>query len=620
MLLYELLTGARPLTLEGKTPLEVERALTAATISPPSRRLKIRHGDDLDSIVLTALRAQPERRYASAGQLGEDIARFLDGQPVLAKPDTLAYRARRFVGRNRATVAAAALFVASLAGFGVVAGWQAERAAAQRDAARGERDKAEQVVGVLVDLFESSNPTLHPDGDKVSVRQFLLDAEPRVLERLQGQPAIRARLQQVFGLMFAARDQYREAEEALEQALDEQRRLLGPDHPDAIESLYQLGVLFEQKGNEVRARPLLAEALERCRRVYGEEHAKTARSLATLVSDSLEEGRANLEQALAIRRRVLAPNHPDIAENLAQLAQYHDRKGDMPKARLLYAEALAAFPTPAERRHATAIRVLSDYAALLGAMNEYAEAEALLRESLLLAREIFGSDSMAVAQRLNNLAVNLVSQGHPVEAEQLFREAYQRHAAVLGEEHWRTSNVARNVGAILALQQRYPEALPWLDRALAGVRRSPSPTNARLELSLEGRRAVILLRLGRGAEAITALESAAAALLAANRDDTRAVQTDIWMFYALALIETGRPADAEAPARQALAALDPLGASHPNRACAECLLGWALVLTDRHEEGRAALAHCLPLYRTWGLADRPMVAAIDRLLAATAEE
>ena len=79
-----------------------------------------------------------------------------------------------------------------------------------------------------------------------------------------------------------------------------------------------------------------------------------------------------------------------------------------------------------------------------------------MRESLLLARSIFGSDSLATAYRLNNLAVNLVSRGHAEEAEQLFRESYERHVALLGEEHWRTSNVARNIGAVLALEERTP--------------------------------------------------------------------------------------------------------------------------------------------------------------------
>jgi eukaryotic-like serine/threonine-protein kinase len=621
VLLYELLTGVRPLALDGKTPAEMEREIASATIRPPSERVSTRHGDDLDCIVLTALRAQPELRYESAGQLGEEIARFLDGRPVLARPDRLAYRTSRFIGRNRAAVLGAALVAASLAGFGVVAGWQEHRAAAERDAARTERDKAEKVVGVLVDFFETSNPNLHPGGDDLSVRQFLVDAQPRVLERLQTQPVVAARMQQVFGLIHAARDQYAEAETALEQALAAERRLLGPDHPEAIDSLYHLGRLYEHKGQTERARALFAEALERSRRVFGEDHEVTARSLAALASPTrVDEGSSFLRRALEIRGRVLPPDHPDIAENRAQLAHFHALRGDESEARRLYAQTLATFRTPAARRHPTAIRIMGDFAELLNQLDEYAEAEVLLRESLELARAAFGSDSSVVADRLNGLAVNLAIQGHHVEAERIFRESYGLHAALFGEDHWRTSNVARNVGALIALQERYAEALPWLDKAIGTLRRGSPYAASQLLLSLEGRRATILLHLGRGEEAVRALESAAAALEAMRNVDARSVQIDLWMFHAMALIETGRPAESEAPARQALAALDHLGAQHPKRAGAECLLGWSLVLTDRREAGQATLARCLPLYRGWGLADPTMVAHIDRLMAGGSPE
>ena len=63
-----------------------------------------------------ALRKEPERRYQSAEQLAEDLRRFEEGYPVLARPDTRGYRARKFVGRNKLPLAAAALLLVTLAG------------------------------------------------------------------------------------------------------------------------------------------------------------------------------------------------------------------------------------------------------------------------------------------------------------------------------------------------------------------------------------------------------------------------------------------------------------------------------------------------------------------------
>ena len=75
---------------------------------------------------------------------------------------------------------------------------------------------------------------------------------------------------------------------------------------------------------------------------------------------------------------------------------------------------------------------------------------------------------------------------------------------MLGETHWRTINVARNLAAVLALQRRYAEALSWLDEAIAALGPAPHPTSTQ-DVSLAGRRAQILLRLQRPDEAMRAL-------------------------------------------------------------------------------------------------------------------
>ena len=113
---------------------------------------------DLNRIVLTALRDEPERRYVSAGQLGEEIGRFLDGRPVLAQPNGGLCAGTFIERRHRMGVAAAATLICCLTAFGVVATVQARALATQGRVAREERDKAERIVRLLVELFESTNP------------------------------------------------------------------------------------------------------------------------------------------------------------------------------------------------------------------------------------------------------------------------------------------------------------------------------------------------------------------------------------------------------------------------------------------------------------------------------
>jgi non-specific serine/threonine protein kinase/serine/threonine-protein kinase len=103
---------------------------------------------DLDNIVLMALRKEPQRRYASAEQLAEDIRRHQEGLPVIARPNTFSYIAAKFIRRNRAAVAAAALVLIALIGGVIATTWQAR-------VARAERARAEKRFGDVRQLANS---------------------------------------------------------------------------------------------------------------------------------------------------------------------------------------------------------------------------------------------------------------------------------------------------------------------------------------------------------------------------------------------------------------------------------------------------------------------------------
>ena len=154
VLLYELLTGVRPYRIQSLLLHEITRAICEVEPERPSRRLaelarahqifiaaepaKLRRQltGDLDNIVMTALAKEAARRYRSAEQLSEDIARYLDGQPVTARPQTLGYRVGKFVQRHRVGVVISVSLMLMLlmgAGFGL---WRAREIAAQQRQAR----------------------------------------------------------------------------------------------------------------------------------------------------------------------------------------------------------------------------------------------------------------------------------------------------------------------------------------------------------------------------------------------------------------------------------------------------------------------------------------------------
>ncbi len=630
VVLYELVAGVRPVA-EGALDEAEGSEGVPTTLTPPSEALRrsTRPGEpdhrwrarriqgDLDRIILTALREEAERRYASAGQLGEEIGRFLDGRPVLAQPDTVGYRFRKFVGRNRLAVFTSAVFVASVSVFGGVSAWQARVLAEQRRVAQIERDTSEQVVRVLVDLFETTNPSVRPDGDQMPVGEFLRGSQARSVDLLRDSPAVRARLQHVFGLIHQTRGQYRLARQALEEALEERRRLAGPDAAEALESLQALGEVCHEAGDEERSRALLEESLERHRRVYGDEHARTARAidaLATVVARrDLEKGGELWRRALDMRRAVLPADHPDLAQSLSSLAGYHFDRHEYERARDLYREALSVFPRPEDRRRPITIAIMSALATVLGQLNAQGEAEALQREAIDLGRQVLGPESATVANLLNDLGTTRAVAGHHLAAERSFRAAFETHRSLFGEGHWRTRNVARNVGRALALQQRYSEALSWMDRANAAPA-GGEPTDDFGRWGLRAQRAQVLFHLGRRDEGLAEASVAVEALQQST--DGRAAWTLALARVILGrmLVEAGRPREAEPVLTAAHHYFVGDESEHARRAEASCELGRARVLQGGSPPDWRRIEECLPIYRSWGLADRDSVAALERLL------
>jgi non-specific serine/threonine protein kinase/serine/threonine-protein kinase len=122
VLLYELLAGRRPYAVKTDSMEEIVRAVCRTEPPPPSATVDGRTRErsqlkgDLDTIVMKALRKDPARRYPSVQELWEDLRRYLEGLPVHARPDTVRYRASKFVGRHRTAVAAAAVVLLALVG------------------------------------------------------------------------------------------------------------------------------------------------------------------------------------------------------------------------------------------------------------------------------------------------------------------------------------------------------------------------------------------------------------------------------------------------------------------------------------------------------------------------
>jgi eukaryotic-like serine/threonine-protein kinase len=190
VILYELLTGARPHKPRGDGSLSLLQAITDTDVAAPSASLMTRTGSvrikpaalkgDLDTIVLKALNREPARRYASAQALKEDLERFLALQPIVARPDARLYRLGKFVRRHRATVALSALALVAILGFAAHSALSATRAERARVVAEQEAARAQAVQNFLTDLFANQRPDV-AQGRAISAKDLLDDAERRLM-------------------------------------------------------------------------------------------------------------------------------------------------------------------------------------------------------------------------------------------------------------------------------------------------------------------------------------------------------------------------------------------------------------------------------------------------------
>jgi eukaryotic-like serine/threonine-protein kinase len=244
VVLYELLTGHRPYRIEIFT--DFQKVLSQEQPSKPSSmvlrieeitteggpirilpqevaearseslsKLKNRLDGDLDNIVLKALNKVPNRRYASVEQFSEDIGRYLQGLPVSARKDSLRYRAGKFINRNKAGVAAAALVLLTLISALVVSLWQAGVARRERDAAHQQKIKAERISEFLAAALDYSDPTSAVPGGKnrrdATISEMLDDLAPRIQSELGDQLDVRASLQRTIGVAYLSQTRVTEA-------------------------------------------------------------------------------------------------------------------------------------------------------------------------------------------------------------------------------------------------------------------------------------------------------------------------------------------------------------------------------------------------------------------------
>ena len=280
VLLFELLTGTRPLTFASRGATEIARVVCGQTAPRPSAaaasnpRFARQIAGDLDTIVLAALEKDPARRYASVDHLSDDLRRFLERRPVLARPATWRYRARRLVRRHRAATAAAAMSVVIVAGFAIAL------AVAGRRAAR-ERDAAERVTTMLVHLL-SASPAPSSAPATITPRDLVDRGIDQVRRDLRDEPALQARLFEALGAIYAGLGLVDRAQAALQESVAAGQAAGAEDSQAGARTMWRLAEALRDRGRYAEAEPLARAAYAMSSRLVGTSNPQSAQMLNTL--------------------------------------------------------------------------------------------------------------------------------------------------------------------------------------------------------------------------------------------------------------------------------------------------------------------------------------------------
>lgn len=478
LLLYRLLTGQRPdssptgsVTRPSVALTQTGKRLAGKAGSVDQTRARQLSGD-LDTIVLKALRVEPGERYSSAGEMAADLRRYLAGESITARRETLWSASRRLARHYPFGTGMALALVAVLLLSGASLFLYAREVAEQRDLAAREAQRAGQVKDVLIDLFRRSDP-LQADtigGQSVSVWDSIDAAVEETRQQLVDQPDIQAELlatladlqryagrrEESLALLLESNDllrnlgpefvtayalneaeyanmisvdDYEAAQVHLASALAKVPDFAGQDPLAAALVYLEAGHIERDKGNAERALDYYRNAdefLDQSDEIVWSQRIEVlfGQGGALVQLDRLPEAETFLLAALALTETHFGPDHGRLTGTLSALGSLERSRGNA-RASVEYGERLVNIM---ERNNATT------YGSLLSAKNNLAisydaagrpeDAQAMLREVIRIRREMSGSKgSTGLAIAMKNLASSLHLSGDFVEALTLLDES-----------------------------------------------------------------------------------------------------------------------------------------------------------------------------------------------------
>lgn len=557
VILYELLTSQRPFELKKYSVDEIIRAVCEAEPIPPSAALyvkretgnarsktflqtdrqtntkrnnnktvshssiRIPRSGDLDNIVLMALKKDAHRRYSTVEQFSEDIRRHLTNLPVAARPDTISYRAAKFINRNRLAVFASLLIFLTLIGGIAATVWQARRAEANRVKSELAAEKQKKITGFMERVLSYANPSWYAEGGKFKGQARVIDVLNELSGKIETEFAddleIQAELHHKCAEIFLANRLIDRARTHAVRALELRRQVFGERHPEVAKDLYYLGEVLSTFGNYAEQKKLLeqsaaifretapdnanlpylleslgdlklridedydaseklfAESLEIFRRRDGEIHFNTARLYLRLSIVAARRGDpARAEELFRTGESRIAqiPSKKQLLTTLLFRGLMEDANGNFSAAETAFQQLIEA----EDANSGDVINARGELIMIYERRKDWTKAAEVGRLQLEDAKIRMPQTSVGFGKHLIRLSVNLLRSGSKsAEAGQTFERAFQIFLSNRKEAET-APDFLLDIGESLLFLNRRAEAVPILEE-MRGIYRANYPPN-----------------------------------------------------------------------------------------------------------------------------------------------
>jgi eukaryotic-like serine/threonine-protein kinase len=562
--LYELLTGSlpwNPKQWKSKSLYEVLHQLREQDPERPSARLKtgahsagLDHAEaaqhlagqlegDLDWIAMKAIEKDRERRYSSPLELASDLGRYLNHEPVIARPPSLLYRTQKFVRRNRLAVGLVSALAALIVGFAI-------SMTIERNRANREAELSKNVTDFMTNVFNISNPN-ESSGSKVTARELLDKATAQIENTPSKDSQVQARMMAAMGKTYMGLGLFQQARVLTEQAAAIQTRLLGPASPETLQSESQLGYIDEGQGKYAEGEKLLRQTLASQQKVLGPDNPQTLDTEATLAGNltalgKYAEAEGLIRHALASRQKRLGPGDQNTLRTKRDLASNLREQGQYAEAERVAREILPVATPRLGPNHPITLSTMNILAMTLQEEGKYNDAEKLLRETLERVTQVYGPESKNALATLSNLGLILQQEGRLNEAETMERDEMARTRAAMGPEDPDTLGSMDNLAVTLGKEKKFAEAEQLLRKELEIEMRTLGPAFPDTLATMENL-AAILANQKRAEEAIALYEKA----VSLTQQAERPLQIQAHYTYGGGLSILGRPDEAFQQLQQA---------------------------------------------------------------------